>query len=80
MGELNERVDEPKDEVNSLRNDLEDFEDAVDATTERLEEELARANRARLSIWPQSSNGKSTCASNGCFAQGTEAGVRTDSV
>lgn len=58
MGELNERVDELKDEVNSLRNDLETLEDAVDAIAERFEEELVRANRARLSIWIQSGEGK----------------------
>ncbi len=58
MGELNERVDELKDEVNGLRNDLEDLEDAVDAIAERLEEELVRANKARLSIWTQSGEGK----------------------
>ena len=64
MGEPNERVDELKDEVNGLRNDLEDFEDGVDAIAERLEEELVRANKARLSIWTQSGEGKSICVSN----------------
>lgn len=58
MSELNDQLDELKDEVNGLRNDLEDLEDTVGAIVERLEEELDRANKVRLSLWAQSDEGK----------------------
>ena len=45
MSELNDQLDELKDEVNGLRNDLEDLEDTVGAIVKRLEEELDRANK-----------------------------------
>lgn len=48
MSELNDQLDELKDEVNGLRNDLEDLEDTVGAIVKRLEEELDRANKVRL--------------------------------
>lgn len=51
MSELNDQLDELKDEVNGLRNDLEDLEDTVGAIVKRLEEELDRANKVRLSLW-----------------------------
>ncbi|MEE1089382.1 hypothetical protein PG2083B_0352 [Bifidobacterium pseudolongum subsp. globosum] len=50
MSELNDQLDELKDEVNGLRNDLEDLEDTVGAIVKRLEEELDRANKVRLSL------------------------------
>ena len=50
MSELIDPLDELKDEVNGLRNDLEDLEDTVGAIVKRLEEELDRANKVRLSL------------------------------
>lgn len=64
MSELNDHLDELKDEVNGLRNDLEDLEDTVGAIVKRLEEELDRANKVRLSLWAQSDDGKNICVSN----------------
>lgn len=63
MSELNDQLDELKDEVNGLRNDLEDLEDTVGAIVKRLEEELDRANKVRLSLWAQSDDGKKIFAS-----------------
>lgn len=48
MSELNDQLDELKDEVNGLRNDLEDLEDTVGAIVERLEEEFGQSKQGAI--------------------------------